>query len=171
MLRAYIMKTIEIEVELMRYLNIRQTLIVPNIYWGMGLNYECDIVKLSSSNYATEIEIKVSRQDLLKDKDKNHNHFSNLFKFLYFAVPEKLQELALKEIPIRAGLFIVGKNKYDRLFVREIRKPLLNKTCRQWTKEERYKLAELGSMRILGLKKKIVSGMRTVERLKNKVRE
>jgi hypothetical protein len=145
------MNTRDIEIALMRHLDIRQNIIVPNVFWGMNLFYECDLVKLSPNNYATEIEIKVSKQDLLKDKEKKRNHNSNLFKYLYFAVPEKLQELALKEIPTRAGLFVIFENDKGQKYAREIRKPVKNEYCKKWSEHQRYKLTRLGAMRILGL--------------------
>lgn len=159
------MKTIEIEVALMMHYGIRQNIIVPNVYWGIdGLYYECDIVKLTMSNYATEIEIKVSKSDLLKDKEKMHGHISNLFKYLYFAVPEELVDIALSEIPQRAGLFSVSRYKrqytWEKMpynyIVTEVRKPQKNKGCHKWTDEQRHKLAKLGAMRILALKKKLI---------------
>ena len=47
----------------MNFFNYRANLIVPNISWGLGL-HECDLLVLTSSGYATEIEIKVSKADL-----------------------------------------------------------------------------------------------------------
>lgn len=151
------MTTLEMEVALIQHLNIRQNLIVPNIYWGMGLNYECDLVKLTSSGYATEIEIKVSKSDLLKDKEKRHSHNSHLFKYLYFAVPKELKDLALDNIPEKSGLYVVNINEkyYRKYVVDEVRKPL-KKSNYQWDIDARHKLASLGAMRILGLKRKLL---------------
>jgi len=147
------MKTIEIEIALMQYLNVRQNIIVPNVFWGMGLNYECDLVKLSKNNYATEIEIKISKSDLMKDNEKKNCHNSQLFKYLYFAVPEKLKDTALNALPSRAGLYVII-NRNDELYVKTEKKPI-KQLCKQWSVSDRYKLAELGAMRILGLKKKV----------------
>jgi len=149
----------------MEYFGIRQNIIVPNVYWGInGLDYECDLIRLTKSNYATEIEIKVSKYDLKKDKEKLHNHGSSLFRYLYFAVPAELSEFALSEIPEKAGLLSVEKRKsqysWEKLpfvyKVTEIKKPKVNKFSRRWSDEERCKLLRLGTMRILGLKKMIV---------------
>ena len=148
------MKTLEIEIAIMKYLNIRQNLVVPNVFWGMGLRYECDLVKLSKNNYATEIEIKVSKSDLLKDREKRNYHNSRLFKYLYFAVPSELKEIALQEIPEKSGLFIVT-SRHNQLHVNEIRKPV-KRVCKQWTEQQRYNLARLGALRILGLKQKLL---------------
>lgn len=150
------MNTLEIEIALMEYFGVRQNLIVPNVYYGIGLKYECDLIKLTPSNYATEIEIKTSKSDMLKDKLKNHNHDSNLFKYLYFAVPENLKEIALKEIPYRSGIFVVRKsirNGCIETDVEKVRTAERNTRAIKWSVEKRYKLAELGAMRILDFKK------------------
>ena len=148
------MKTIEIEVALMSHIGVRQNIIVPNVSWSF-LPYEADLVVLTKSNYATEIEIKVSKADLKKDKEKKHNHNSNLFKYLYFAVPVELTEFALTEIPEKAGLYEIGRYG-NRNFVKQIKPPILNKNHVKWNIDQRLKLAELGCMRILGLKKRAI---------------
>ena len=135
----------------MEYFGIRQKLIVPNISWGMNGLHECDILVLSRAGYATEIEIKISKADLLKDKEKRHGHNSNDIANFYFCVPEKLKDVALKNIPYRAGLMIASKNgawviKYCQR----------NKGAKKWDEQDRYQLARLGTMRILGLKKKLI---------------
>ena len=134
---------------------------VPNVFWGIGLNYECDLIILTPSNYAKEIEIKISKADLLIDKKKKNYHNSSIFKELYFAVPEKLQEIALKEIPANAGLFVVSEKSYkNKIYynVKEIKKARKKTIPYKWTQEERLKLASLGAMRILGLKNKLNKG-------------
>ena len=149
------MKTLEMEIALMSHFGIRRNIIVPNVFWGM-LPYEADLVILTKSNYATEIEIKISKADLKKDKEKRHNHDSDMFKYLYFAVPKELTEFALTEIPGKAGLLeVIDRGKGYNKFVRQVKPPVLNKNHMQWKNHERVKLAELGCMRILGLKMKI----------------
>ena len=159
------MKAIEIEVAIMRYFGIRQNIIVPNVFWGInGLYYECDIVKLTKSNYATEVEIKVSKSDIKRDKNKRYGHSSRLFKYLYFAVPEELIDYAITEIPEKAGLFAIRKRRamYDfekkpySYKVIEVKKPKFRKNCLKWTAEQRQQLLRLGTMRILGLKEKLI---------------
>lgn len=155
------MNCTDMEVSVMSHFGVRQNVIVPNVSWGMFYDlHECDLLLLTKSNYATEIEIKVSKQDLLKDKEKKHNHFHKNIARLYFAVPEKLEEIALKEIPERAGLLVGHKLKHDWGFsyhIKEVRSPIRNKNALKWTEEERNKLTRLGTMRILGLKKKIAA--------------
>lgn len=144
------MKTLELEIKLMEKL-WSKGIIVPNVWWGMGLNYEADLVCLSRSNYCTEIEIKVSKSDLKADKKKKHCHDSNLFKYLYFAVPEAMKDYALLHIPERAGLYVV-KPKW----VEKVRNAEKNPACIKWTDKQRQKLMYLGTMRILGLKKNLL---------------
>ena len=158
------LKTLDIEVAMMHYLNIRQNLIVPNVSWGMDVGgkslHECDLLSLSASGYATEIEIKVSRSDLLKDKEKRHGHNHMAIANFYYAVPEHLKEIALKSIPTRAGLYVVREVNY-RHAVTKVKGCVRLPKAIKWSDGDRMKLARLGTMRILGLKQ-------TVQTLKNK---
>ena len=157
------MKTIEMEIALMSYFGIRQNIIVPNISWSFLYNHEADLIVLTGSSYATEIEIKVSKADLKKDKEKKHCHESDMIKYLDFAVPVKLKEFALTEIPKHAGLITVELYEnyncytvnYAGYRVERIRPAMKNKHCKAWSCGERQRLSELGCMRILGLKKKV----------------
>ena len=164
------MTTLEMEIAVMKYFGVRQNLIVPNVSWGMFLGneglHECDILSLTPSGYATEIEIKVSKHDLLKDGEKWHGHLHNHIANFFFAVPEKLKDIALEVIPERAGLFTVKRYEsdyilrgthqrmQDELFATQVRPCIRNKRAVKWTDEERAKLARLGTMRILSLKEK-----------------
>ena len=157
------MKTLEMEVALMRQFNPRQQLIVPNVGWGMHRNFvqlhECDLLVLSKRNYATEVEIKISKSDLLKDCEKGHGHDHNLIARLYFAVPEKLAATALECIPDRAGLIVVKQrnNQYRHRYVVDvIKSPKRNAKAFVWTESERAQLLRLGCLRILGMKEKIL---------------
>ena len=154
------------EVALMRMFEPRVNLVVPNISWGLWI-HECDLLVLTKAGYAYEIEIKVSRADLIKDKEKNHQHFDTRIKFLYFAIPEHLKK-DIEHIPERAGIIIVKKVQSERLDLKTrkwieceylvcdvLRKPEKNSGYK-FTEEERYQVARLGTMRILGLKQKIL---------------
>ena len=95
----------EIEIAVAEHFGYRYNIIVPNVSWGFGLNYEADMVVVLPSCYAMEIEIKVSASDIKADLSKKRQHESDLFKQLYFAVP---LELANNEnIPERAGILAV----------------------------------------------------------------
>jgi hypothetical protein len=136
-----------IEVILARYLDYRLNLIVPNISYGLNL-HEIDLLILTPSHYAWEIEIKTSLSDLKMDKKKSHGHYSNKIKRLYFAVPKELEEKALELIPERAGLFVIYDNKY----VKCVKTPIINKKARPFTEQEIQHLYELAAMRIWSLK-------------------
>lgn len=147
-------KTIEMEVALANYFNFRQNLIVPNVSWGLYLNnstlHECDLLVLTKSNYLWEVEIKVSKSDLIADKKKTHGHINKNIKRLYFAIPEYLKD-SIEHIPKRAGIITVSKN----LRCSTIRAPRTDKGYKL-KEHEKLKMAMLGSMRIWGLKKKVI---------------
>jgi hypothetical protein len=170
------MNTLDIEIAIIKAYHPRQNLIIPNVSWGIWDIYykplhECDVLILSNSGYATEIEIKVSKADLLKDASKRHKHSHNLIRRLYFAVPEKLKEIALTAIPENAGLIVVslrevtnyhwhyggGKTAYNDIIttVNTIKECKINSQAQKWDDKQRYQLARLGAMRILALKQKI----------------
>lgn len=48
-----------------RRLDYRRNTVVPNAYWGLGLTWEADLLVISKAGYLTEVEIKVSKADLL----------------------------------------------------------------------------------------------------------
>lgn len=140
----------EIEIAVAKWFNYRRHLIVPNVSWGL-VNHECDLLVLSKSNYATEVEIKISRSDLIADKSKKHKHEDNMIKYLYFAIPAKMEK-DIEHIPEHAGIIIVNNSG----FCRELRKPTQNPKCRALTDKERYQMARLGALRIWNLKSKII---------------
>lgn len=161
------MTTLEIEIAMLKAINPRQNLTVPNVSWAFFSRQEVDILYLTKSNYATEIEIKTSKSDLKKDKAKPHNHVNRLIARVYFAVPEKLEAVALELIPEHAGLYVIRrvetyyrysqekKEYYLRTVVDLVRECKRNKDAKKWTDRQRYELARLGTMRILRLKQTI----------------
>ena len=166
------MTTLDIEIAIIKGSHIRQNIVVPNVSWGMvnndGVLHECDIIVLTPASYATEIEIKISKGDLLQDMNKRHCHKHNLIRKFYYAVPENLKQIALDVIPERAGLYVIseieatnykwlkgGGNipipyKYRR--VTTVREAVINKDAVKWDDYQRFQLARFGAMRILGLK-------------------
>lgn len=150
----------QVEYAVARMFGARQNLIVPNVSWGfLGLHYEADMIVVNKNGYAKEIEIKVSKADLVRDGSKKHNHDCGKFKELYFAIPEKLLEHR-EYIPERAGIIVVkeiegyySKGKYLRASIEK--KPVIN-GADKLTLQEKYELARLGTMRIWNLKHKIL---------------
>lgn len=158
-------KTLDMEVAVANYFSPRRNLIVPNVNWGM-FAYETDLCVLSPAGYATEIEIKVSRSDLIKDKEKRHGHNDPMIKYLYFAIPEHLEK-DIKHIPERAGILVVRWNEpfkaygytstrmeASRWSCKKVRDPKIQYN-RKWTDHERGSLLRLGAMRIWRLKEKL----------------
>jgi len=145
------MNTEFIEVAVANYLNIRQNLIVPNIHWGL-FTYELDLFVLTPNNYGWEVEIKVSKSDLIKDKEKWKwkNYFNNgKIKRLYFAIPYHLLEHK-EHIPEVAGILTVDENGRVRK-EREAK----NLSKYEFTQNERMTAMRLCCMRIWGLKKRL----------------
>lgn len=143
------MRTGEIEVAIARWYGIRSKVIVPNVSWGM-FAYELDLVVLTKSGYLHEIEIKVSKSDLIRDKKKVHEHRNNLVRELYFAIPADLSN-SIEHIPERAGVFTVTLEKGTyRVFLERLATP--NRLARKLTEKEKFNLARLGALRIWALK-------------------
>ena len=141
----------------------RVNVIVPNVSWGLKM-HECDILVLTKLNYAIEVEIKISKSDLIADKHKGHGHVDrkNRIKTLYFAIPEHLKQVALECCPERAGIIIVKgekRFKYHRKnvpWIEIVRKPKQNITAIKFTDKERNHLLHLGIMRYWSCKSKLL---------------
>lgn len=160
------MKTAEMEIALMQWYDQRQNLVVPNVSWGFKGHHEMDLVVLTKSGFLYEIEIKVSMSDLRADAHKSHGHRSSIVKYLYFAVPEKLWPRAEAHIPEHAGVLVVSKEEVFRYVrreegrhsagwryvVRQKREPACTQH-RKLTDREKFTIARLGALRVLGLKK------------------
>lgn len=147
----------DIEIILSRYFSAGTCIIVPNVSYGLNI-HEVDLLIVSQSGYATEIEIKISLSDLKADLKKEHGHRSNKIKYLYFAVPIELKEKALVLIPERAGLITIQEpDKTTRFFpsVKIVKSPIVNKQARKLTEKELLKLGSLAAMRIWSLKETI----------------
>lgn len=148
------MNTFTIERKIASHFGVRQSLIVPNVSWGFHL-HECDLLIVSKSNYLTEVEIKTSRADLVRDKHKRHGHRSNRIRRLFFAIPRDLEK-DIEHIPERAGILAVEKKTTPSngwyFQVHQLRKPEINKSARPITSEERSKIAHLGCMRLWSMR-------------------
>lgn len=154
------MTTLEVEIAIMDHIGVRQNVIVNGVSWGLELGHkllhECDLLSLTRSNYASEIEIKVSKADLIKDKEKKHGHSHPYIKYLWFAVPENLKDIALQEIPEKAGLYVLRKWDDGKITVHIERQAVARKNAVKWTDGERNDLTRLGAMRIITLKKQLL---------------
>ena len=147
----------DIEIAVAEMFNPRINIIVPNVWWGLGLNYEADLIIVSGSRYATEIEIKVSANDIKADLKKRwFTHRSDKIRRFYYAVPDYLQDC--EHLPSDCGLIVVDEN----LNCKTIRAPRITKHARKLSDKEVSKLLHLGCMRIWSLKK-IINSRRMIE--------
>jgi len=149
------MNALDIETAIARFINPRINIIVPNIHWGFGLNYECDLLIIRPSYWAHEIEIKISIADIKKEKLKRSTaHGSNKIQKFSYAVPEAINHY--KYLPLDCGLIVVRNNGHCKT----IRPPKINKSARKLREDEVRKILHLGCMRIWSLKEKIINQKR-----------
>ena len=107
--------TAEVERVVGNFFRPRQNIVVPNVSWGLFV-HECDLFVLTKNGYGIEVEIKVSRADLIKDRTKSHGHNNIKIKKLFFAIPEKLnQPDTIAHIPERAGIIVVDKRGHCKI--------------------------------------------------------
>ena len=76
---------------------VRKNLCVPNVSWGMNIDYEADLLIITKSGYCTEYEIKRSYSDFLADmkKDKCAHKALWVYKFFY-VIPLGIKDKVLK---------------------------------------------------------------------------
>ena len=136
--------------------SITKWLVIPNLSWGFGLNHECDLFVVSQSGYASEIEIKVSVQDVKRDllKPHQHNSRSGKIKYLWFALPHEIYERSLEYIPERAGIITIKKFDDGYIGVYVKRKPKQAQYFRKLKDTEIAQLQRLMAMRYWSLLKK-----------------
>lgn len=146
------------EIVLADHFKFYKNLMVTGTHWGMSVNgkslHECDILLLTKSGYLWEIEIKISKSDLINDKKKSHGHRNEDIKRLYFAIPDHISDYE-KHIPERAGIIIVRRSTYSDRLLCKIERPAVNQKGHKLSDSEKYKMALLGSMRAWGLKRKL----------------
>lgn len=151
--------TLDMEVSIAKHFGIRQHIIVPNLSWGF-FNHECDLYFVRKSGFGFEIEIKISKSDLLADFKKKHNHVDkqNRIVQLYYAIPKELLEKCEEYIPKECGIITVELYKGGdghRTHTRIHREAKRKKGARKLTQKEQLKIASLGTMRIWKLKEKL----------------
>lgn len=145
------MKTDELELAVVSFFDKRAELIVPNVSWGLGLNYEADLMILNKNEYLYEVELKVSKSDMKADLKKHRAHSCRYVKRLYYGFPEELFETALQILPEDVGLIAAYYDNYGRAKAMEKRKPK-DRECQKMPLRQQYELARLGALRIWNLK-------------------
>ena len=98
-----------IEMALARHYGHRENIIVPNVHWGLGLHYECDLLVVTKAGNAHEIEIKVSKSDIKAEQKKTgFPHRSTRIKKFSFAVPDYLKDC--EYLPMDCGLITIDSD-------------------------------------------------------------
>lgn len=142
----------------------RANLIVPNISYGAGL-HECDLLMIRRSGYGAEIEIKISKWDLKRDKDKQHGHESDKIKEFYYAITPELYGTALRQRQ-DAGIILCRKQMDGTYKAELVKKPIQNNKARKWTEEEYLQVARLGCMRIWSQKQDVIKLKKELKKYK-----
>ena len=91
-------------------------------------------------------------------------------------MPEKLEAIALKEIPERAGLYVIRKKfnptlRESHIFffeVEKVREARANPLAKKWDIDMRCRLARLGAIKVLAMKAQIESNNRQKEFINNR---
>lgn len=148
--------TLEMEIKIAEYFGSRQNLIIPNVSWGFNI-HECDLLIMTPAGYLYEVEIKISLADLKKDRFKNHKHYSDKIKMLYFAIPEKLYQ-NINYIPERSGILVLKENG----IIECRRNPEIKKNAISLNIYKKFELARLGSLRIWTLKRGLLYAKQTI---------
>lgn len=163
---------------------VRSHIVVPNVSWGL-LNHEADLLVMSKAGYLTEIEIKRSWHDFMKDFQKSHTHNDDKISCLYYAVPEiiamKVAEYLYKlkttyssydkshsnpivtvdgfteHNPHHCGLITYGKHEVrgKKTATARIRFYAKKVGSYKLSQDEQFQLLRLGLMRVWNLKKKV----------------
>ena len=164
------MTSADIELAIIQRWPPRQTLTVPNVSSGLFDWGESDLIQVSDAGYLTEIEIKVSLNDLKREWHKRRwvdeywtKGWRDRIRYYWIAMPFELCEPAREHIPEWVGAGIIGvKMKarheswgYYRYRIKKVLKPTSNKTARPLTLKERSQIGRLGTLRYWGLRETI----------------
>lgn len=102
--------------------NRYQKIIIPNAISFTG-THEIDLLVITKSQYATEIEIKTSIADLKNDLKKKHKHHSEYIKEFYFCITfemlEKAKPIIAQHYP-HAGLFYIRYHPESESYYRGV---------------------------------------------------
>ncbi len=154
---------LDIEIAVARLFNSRVNIIVPNITWGMGFNYELDMLVLTPAGYAYEIEIKTSKSDFLADMNKQHFHDSKRIKKFYYAMPDYLLEKCENHIPDDCGIISISNGRAT------IKKEAKIRNKFKFTTADMFNLTRLGTMRIWTLKR-IIRDSSKIKHIKKRIK-
>jgi len=162
--------TKEMELALAFHYGARQQIIVPCVNWGFDIGHECDLLVVTDSGYATEIEIKISRSDLIRDKEKYHGHKSPKLKYLYFAIPEHLEK-DIEHIPEKAGIYVVWWWEKAGDWRVKLKRPPQKLGKYKFNESKKSELYRLGYLRFWSDRHRIVELKNTVKELETELKK
>ena len=104
---------VDIEIAVSALMSPRRNLVVPNVSWGLLSGREADLLVVYPSRWMSEVEIKVTAQDIKADKKKRKwgRIPDSRIRHFWFAVPENLKDHP--DIPEHAGVIAV-KDLYEQ---------------------------------------------------------
>jgi hypothetical protein len=148
----------EVELAIVKYFDKRKHIIIPNIYitYGTSCDHECDLLIIKKSGYSIEIEIKMSKSDMLADFKKKHNHKDQRIQKLYYAFPEEIYESCKGLVPDDCGIIEISRYN-DKIYTTIRREIKSYPNTRKLSIEEQFKLTVCGVMRIWNLKEKLMN--------------
>lgn len=160
-------KTYELEKIVVEHFRPRQNLVVPNVSWGFfghsrnSDNHEADLLVCTDAGCLWEIELKVSKSDLLADFKKRHSHFDSRLKHVWFAMPFDLVATAEQLLDERFGIMYPEWREVETPYwvssgwhIVVHRKPKQLSDYKA-TDKEKQELLRLCALRVWGLKAKL----------------
>jgi hypothetical protein len=109
------------------------------------------------THIGTEIEIKISKADLIRDLQKPHKHYDERIRQIYFAGPQSMEQSFFEFAPPDAGIITVYKNTSGKSYQCSMRRNAKSrKHFISFTDKEIRELLRLGNMRYWMLQKKII---------------
>lgn len=146
----------EIELAVAEYLDWRLNVVVPNVRDSIGLRHEADLIRMRYDGMLTEVEIKVTKSDLIADKEKPHHrsfegHTNRHIWKLYFAMPRRMTEHR-DHVPVHAGVISVDEDGNCKC----LRRAQENPKAVPLDEKQRAKLIRVGYMRMWNLKRTLL---------------
>lgn len=137
---------------------IRSNLCVPNVSWGMGIQYEADLLVVTKAGYCTEYEIKRSYADFLADmrKDESAHKAPWVYRF-YYVIPASIRSKVLEYFKDKGEETPAIVCYYENGHIDFCGGIPYVKGGRRMFLEEQLKIAKLGTMRYWNLRNKVGS--------------
>lgn len=137
---------------------VRNKICVPNVSWGLGIDYEADLLVITKTGYCTEYEIKRTYSDFLADMKKSDDAHKApwVYKF-YYVIPLSIKDKVLKYFEDKGitGCDVPGILCYsERGNITSVGGIPHTKGGRKMFLEEILKVARLGTLRYWNLRNK-----------------